>query len=264
MISVTSAQIDAWLAYFLWPLVRILALVAADPVLGNSVVPVRVKIGVAVLLTLLVAPTLGAMPAVSPGSAAGLLIMMQQVVIGIAMGLAMRVVFIAVEMAGSMIGLQMGLGFATFFDPQNSTQVPVVAQFLGLFAILVFLAIDGHLMVIAALVDSFHALPIGAQSLSPEAWRNLAGWGAEIFRAGLLLSLPVIAALLIANLALGIMTRAAPQLNIFAVGFPITLMVGFVVLYVSVPFFAALLERLFQDGLSAMALLLRAARPTFP
>jgi flagellar biosynthetic protein FliR len=264
MISVTSAQIDAWLALFLWPLFRILALVSTDPVFGNGVIPARVKIGMALLLTVLVAPTLGPPPAVAPGSAAGLLILMQQVVIGVAMGLAMRVVFIAVEMAGHMIGLQMGLGFATFFDPQNSAQVPVVAQFLGLFAILVFLAIDGHLMVIAALVGSFHTLPIGAQPLSPEAWRNLAGWGAEIFSAGLLLSLPVIAALLIANLALGIMTRAAPQLNIFAVGFPVTLMVGFVVLYLSVPFFIPLLERLFQDGLNAAMLMLRAARPAFP
>jgi flagellar biosynthetic protein FliR len=264
MITVTSAQLDTWLAMFLWPLSRILALISTDPIFGNRAVPVRVKMGIALLLTLLVVPTLGPMPAVQPGSAAGLFILMQQVVIGIAMGLAMRVVFIAVEMAGHMIGLQMGLGFATFFDPQNSAQVPVVAQFLGLFAILVFLAIDGHLMVIATLAESFQVLPIAAQPLSPVAWKHLVDWGAEIFSAGLLLSLPVIAALLITNLALGIMTRAAPQLNIFAVGFPITLMVGFLVLYLSMPFFVPLLERLFHQGLDATTQTLRAARPVLP
>ena len=249
---------------FVWPFARILALMAADPIFGNRAVPARVKIGIGLLLTLLVVPTLGPMPAVQPGSAAGLLILMQQVVIGIAMGLAMRLVFIAVEMAGHMVGLQMGLGFATFFDPQNSAQVPVVAQFLGLFAILVFLAIDGHLMVIATLNDSFQVLPIAAQPLSPLAWKHLVDWGAEIFSSGLLLSLPVIAALLITNLALGIMTRAAPQLNVFAVGFPITLMVGFLVPYLSIPFFVPLLERLFHQGLDVATQVLRAAGPVSP
>lgn len=261
MLTVTSAQLSAWLAAFLWPLVRIGALIASSPILGNPTFPHRAKIGLAVAITLVVSPTLGAMPQVEPGSAAGLLILAQQIVIGVAMGLTMRIIFVAVEMAGNLIGLQMGLGFATFFDPVNSAQVPVVAQFLGLLFTLVFLALNGHLLMIEVLAGSFQAFPISAQPPSAQAWKVVADWGGEIFRSGLLLALPMIAALLIANLSIGIMTRAAPQLNIFAVGFPITLAAGFMVLFVTLPYMAPLLEHLANDGLQMMMQVARAARP---
>lgn len=264
MITFTDAQWNAWLALFIWPFVRILSILSTDPVFGNRSVPFRVKAGLAFFLALIVAPTLPPLPQVEPASAAGLLILMQQVVIGVAMGLAMRVVFSAVEMAGHMIGLQMGLGFATFFDPVHASQVPVVAQFTGLFAILIYLSSNGHLMTVSALSESFHALPIALGPLAAAGWRELAEWGAEIFAAGLLLSLPLIAALLITNLSIGIMTRAAPQLNLFAVGFPITLIAGFAVLYFSVPYFAPILERMFHDGLNTAMQVLRHAKPAFP
>ena len=237
MISVTSAQLSAWLGAFIWPFFRILALVSSAPVLGNTSVPVRVKVGLSIVLTLVLAPILGSMPAVEPGSAIGLLILAQQVVIGVAIGFTMRIIFTAVEMAGNIAGMQMGLGFATFFDPQNAAQVPVVGQFLGLLATVLFLALNGHLYMIEVLAQSFQALPVSPQPFSAAGWRALAGWGGEIFLAGLLLSMPIMAALLITNLALGIMTRAAPQLNVFSVGFPITLAAGFVVLAIALPYF---------------------------
>ena len=249
---------------FIWPFVRILSILSTDAVFGNRSIPFRVKLGLSLFLAVLVAPTLPPMPQVEPASAAGLLILMQQIVIGISMGLAMRVVFVAVEMAGHLIGLQMGLGFATFFDPIHATQVPVVAQLVGLFSILIYLSLDGHLMTIAALSESFHALPIMLAPFKATGWKDLVLWGAEIFSAGLLLSLPVLAALLITNLSLGIMTRAAPQLNLFAVGFAITLIAGFVVLYLSIPFFAPVVERMFHDGLNTTMQVLRHANPTFP
>jgi flagellar biosynthetic protein FliR len=261
MISVTSAQLSAWLGLFIWPFVRILALFSTDPIFGNRAVPFRIKMGLALLITLIVAPTLDPMPTMDPGSPAGLLILMQQVIIGIAMGLAMRIAFVAVEMAGHLIGLQMGLGFATVFDPAHSAQVPVVAQFLGIFAVLVFFAINGHLIIVTALVDSFRVLPVGASSLSPDAWKTLVLWGAEIFRVGLWLSLPVVSALLITNIAIGIMTRAAPQLNIFAVGFPLTLMVGFALLYLFIPMLMPLLEQVLHSGVAAAIHVLQNARP---
>jgi flagellar biosynthesis protein FliR len=261
MISVTSAQLGAWLGMFIWPFVRILALLSTDPIFGNRAVPFRIKLGLAVLITVIVAPTLDPMPTMDPGSPAGLLILMQQIVIGISMGLAMRIAFVAVEMAGHLIGLQMGLGFATVFDPAHSAQVPVVAQFLGIFSVLVFFAINGHLMIVSALVDSFHVLPVGIPSLLPDAWKTLASWGAEIFRDGLLLSLPVVATLLITNIAIGIMTRAAPQLNIFAVGFPLTLMAGFALLYFTIPLLIPLLERVLSSGVGAAMQVLQNARP---
>lgn len=264
MLTVTSAQLSAWLAAFLWPLVRIGALIASSPVFGNPSFPRQAKIGLAVAMTLVIAPTLGDMPQVEPGSAAGLMILAQQVVIGVAMGLTVRVVFVAVEMAGNLIGLQMGLGFATFFDPVNSAQVPVVAQFLGLLFTLAFLSLNGHLLMIEVLADSFRTFPFSAQPPSAQAWRMVADWGGEIFRSGLLLALPLIAALLIANLSIGIMTRAAPQLNIFAVGFPITLAAGFIVLFVTLPYMAPLFERLTHDSLQMMMQAVRAARPAVP
>ncbi|MHB1592014.1 MAG: flagellar biosynthetic protein FliR, partial [Sulfuricella sp.] len=243
---------------------RILALVGSAPILGNPSIPVRVKVGLAVVLTLVLAPTLGSMPAVEPGSAIGLLILAQQIVIGVAIGFTMRIIFTAVEMAGNIAGMQMGLGFASFFDPQNAAQSPVVGQFLGLLATLLFLALNGHLYMIEVLAQSFQALPVAPQPFSAAGWRALAGWGGEIFLAGLLLSMPIMAALLITNLALGIMTRAAPQLNVFSVGFPITLAAGFVVLAIALPYFVPLFDRLLHDALQMTMQVLRLANPAAP
>lgn len=264
MISVTSAQLSAWLAAFIWPFFRILALVGSAPILGNPGIPLRVKVGLALVITLVVAPVLGNMPQVEPGSAIGLLILAQQIVIGVAMGFAMRIVFTAVEMAGQLAGMQMGLGFATFFDPQNAAQIPVVGQFLGLIGALVFLALNGHLLLIEALAQSFHALPVTVQPFSAAGWMALTEWGGEVFLAGLLLSMPIIAALLITNMALGIMTRAAPQLNVFSVGFPITLIAGFVVLAFALTYFVPLFDRLLHDSLQMTLQIVRLANPSIP
>lgn len=259
MISVTTAQLNAWLAAFAWPLARILALIASAPVLGNRSLPASVKIGLGLLLTILVAPLLPPPPGLDPASAAGLLILAQQVLIGLAMGLAMRVVFHAAEMAGELIGLQMGLGFATLYDASLPGFIPVIGQYLGVVVSLAFLAIDGHLLLLAALVESFQVLPLAPLS-APSGLRALAQWGGSIFSYSLALSLPLLAALLITNIALAILTRAAPQLNIFAIGFPLTILVGMVALALGLPYFAPGLERLFGDGLTAMLRLAAALR----
>lgn len=252
MISVTSAQLDFWIAAFFWPFFRILALVASSPLLGARGIPATVKIGMAFALTVVVAPVIGPMPAVQVASAQGLFILIQQLMIGVAMGMAMRVVFSAIEMAGHIIGLQMGLGFATFFDPQNSAQIPVLGQFLGLVAMLLFLAVNGHLMMIGALVESFRVLPVGLHPLSGEGWRTLALWGGEVFRGGVLISLPVVAVLMMTNTALAVLTRAAPQLNLFAVGFPLTLAVGFIVIAFSMSFFFPVFNGMFETAIQVM------------
>lgn len=252
MISFTSAQLDAWLAMLIFPLTRILAMIASSPILGNKQVPARVKIGLSVLLALVITPTIAPMPAVAIGSPQGLLIIIQQIIIGVALGFAMRLIFTAVEMAGELAGLQMGLGFASFFDPINATHSAVVAQWVGLIAVLAFLATDGHLYMLAALAESFQTLPIGT-ALSTKGLHDVVNWGGSIFAYALQISLPILAALLITNIALGILTRAAPQLNLFAVGFPVTLAVGFVVLLLSMPYFIPLLDRLVHEGLSTMS-----------
>ena len=265
MISITDAEINHALASFLWPLFRILALIASAPILGNPSVPVRVKMGIAILLTLIIAPTIQQpLPQVDPFSGVGLMILAQQILIGAAIGMIMRIVFVAVEMAGEIIGLQMGLAFAIFFDPQNSSQLALIGRFLGIIASLAFLAIDGHLIMIALLAQSFNTLPIGPDGLTLPALNTVALWGSEIFKSGLLLSLPVLTALLITNLALGILTRAAPQLNIFAVGFPITLSIGFVILALSIIFYAPVLEQLVMEGLELAAKLLNITEINMP
>jgi flagellar biosynthetic protein FliR len=259
MISVTTAQLNAWLAAFAWPLARIMALIASAPVIGNPSLPVSVKIGIGLLLTVLVAPLLPAPPSLDPASAIGLLILAQQVLIGLAMGFAMQVVFSAAEMAGELIGLQMGLGFATLYDASVPGFIPVIGQYLGIVVSLAFLAIDGHLLLLSALVESFQVLPIAPLS-APSGLRAVAEWGGSIFSYSLALSLPLLAALLVTNLALGILTRAAPQLNIFAVGFPLTILMGILVLALVLPNFAPVLERQFMDGLAAMLRLAAALR----
>lgn len=252
MISITTVELNVLLGAFLWPLSRILALIATAPILGNPSVPVRVKLGLAIMITLMVMPVVEkSMPQhIDPASGIGLIVLLQQVLIGVAIGFVMRIVFVAVEMAGELIGLQMGLGFAIFFDPQSHGQVDVIGRFMGVIASLAFLAMDGHLILIALISQSFSTLPVGVEALTDATFSTLANLGGEVFKSGLQLSLPVLTALLITNLALGILTRVAPQLNIFAVGFPLTLSIGLFVLALSMPFYAPILEYFVRDGLN--------------
>lgn len=252
MLSFTSSQWSAWISAFIFPLTRILALVASAPVLGNKEVPAQVKIGLSVLITVIVAPNLDIAPGIDPGSATGLFIMLQQMLVGLAMGFAMRIVFSAVEMCGELAGLQMGLGFASFYDPQNASFSPVLAQFLGIIASLAFLSMNAHLYMLAALAESFHSFPVSAAEPSAIGLHTLAVWTGSIFIYALQLSLPLLGALLITNLALGILTRSAPQLNLFAVGFPITLAIGFLTLALSLPAFAPVLEHMINAGIDDM------------
>ena len=252
MIAVNSQQWYAWIATLVWPFLRVLGLIIAEPVLGNRSIPLTTKIGLAIVIALVLVPVLPPMPSIDPGSAAGVLIAIQQVLVGLAMGFTIRIALTAAQMAGQLSGLQMGLGFAVFYDPQTSGQPVALGQFLSLFAILVFLSVDGHHVVIKVLAESFGALPISEVPLNPLGWRVLADWAGAIFRAGLLISLPLIAALLLANTAVGIMTRAAPQLNIFSVGFPLTLITGFVALFLAAPYIGPALLDLFEQALLAM------------
>lgn len=247
MISVTDTQINTWLATLLWPLARILGLIMAAPVLGHGSVPARIKIGLGVFITLVIAPALPPLPEISVASPGGFLILIMQVLIGVALGLVMRLAFSAVEMTGEIIGLQMGLGFASFFDPQSSSNINTLSSFIGLLATLAFLAINGHLLLLGTLVDSFSVLPVSSQPLPGQGMFAIAQAGSIIFNFGVLLALPLIAILLMTNLALAILTRSAPQLNIFAIGFPITLGVGLIAFDLSLPYLAGQTSTLFHS-----------------
>ncbi len=248
MLTLTTAQLHTWIAALLWPMSRILGLIAASPLFGNASVPVSVKIGLGVALTTIIAPTVPALPAADPMSLVGLLILTQQLLTGLAMGFAIRIVFAAVEMAGEITGLTMGLGFATFFDPQTQGRSSSIAQFLALIATMAFLSVNGHLILLSVLVESFTSMPISAAPVHGAGFYQMAVWGGKVFSSGVQLSLPMIAALLITNIALAILTRAAPQLNLFGIGFPITLAVGFVMILIVLPYMAGPFEHLFQDG----------------
>ncbi|MBN8454592.1 flagellar biosynthetic protein FliR [Accumulibacter sp.] len=252
MISLSSAEINAWVAAFFFPLARVLALMATAPPFNNPALPARVRLMAGLAVTLGVAPVLPPIPVLDPGSGVGLLLLAQQLLIGFAMGFAMRLVFSAVDMAGSLISLQMGIGFASSYDPQTAGQTVVVSEFLGLLALLVFMAINGHLMVIATLTHSFSVMPIGATRLWPDTWWQLAASGGIIFSYGLLLALPIVVALLITNLALAILGRAAPQLNLMAIGFPLTIALGFAALMLGLAHLAQPLQELFEHGLQSM------------
>lgn len=243
----TSAQLSAAIGSYLWPFFRIAALIGVAPIFGARTVPVRIRLGLALVLTMIVAPVLPPAPALDPISPLGLMVTVQQVLIGSAMGFAIVLVFDAFVLGGQVFAMQMGLGFASMVDPQRGVQVPMVSQFYVLFATLVFLALNGHLILIQVLVDSFHTMPVAAQGLTAGGLWELVSWGKQMFAGAILVALPAIATLMIVNLAFGVMTRAAPQLNIFAVGFPLSLAVGFIVMMVMLPAAVPQLQNLVND-----------------
>ncbi len=252
MISVTLEQLYGWLALFLWPFFRILAMIGTSPLFGETTVPARAKVGLAALLTVAVAPAVEVPAGISPGSLDGLMLVARQVMIGIAMGLTMRVVFAAVQAAGELVGLQMGLSFASFFDPATGANTAVLARLFNILAMLLFLALDGHLLMLAALIHSFDTLPLSASPLDVNGWGVLIEWGAQVLVSGLMFALPLITVLLTINLAMGILNRTATQLSVFAVGFPISLTVGVVLLMIVLPQMTPFTERLFNSGFLAL------------
>lgn len=252
MISITAAQLDIWINALIFPLARILGFISSAPPWNSAGVSRRIRLMMGIALALALAPMLPAMPNLPPGSGPGMWVLTQQVMIGTAMGFAARVVFSAVDLAGAYISMQMGLGFATLYDPQNTAQTPVLSSFLTLLTLLVFLSMNGHLLYVSVLVRSFDVIPVGINVLGPDSWLNLAKLGSQIFSFGLLLALPVLIALMITNLTLGILTRAAPQLNVFSIGFPITLSTGFLTLLFGLQYLTVPLERLFNAAAEAI------------
>ncbi|MFT4767485.1 MAG: flagellar biosynthetic protein FliR [Glaciecola sp.] len=241
---------------YLWPFLRLSAMLLAAPIFSYSSISIRVRVLLAVLVSALVAPLLPATPVVEPLSALGLVLALREVAIGLVMGFVMQLVFAAVVVAGHSVAMSMGLGFAMAVDPQNGVQVPVVSQLNVVLATLLFLAIDGHLMLITAVVDSFELIPVGS-GFSPEGmFSNVAALGTQLFASALLLALPVLTAILMINVAFGVITRAAPQLNIFAVGFPVTIIAGFVYMLLALPMFISTLQRFLSLGLEQTLLVL--------
>ncbi len=250
MLELSDRQLLAWLAAWLWPFLRISAFVLTVPAIGTRAVPSRVRLVFALGLTVVLAPLVG--PAVLPAaellSAQGLLIAAQQMLIGAGLGLVLRMVFLTLEFAGQIVAQQMGLGFAAMVDPASGAQVPVISQFYVILATLMFFALDAHLKLVELLADSFTLLPIGVGGFAPGALAGVIAWSGQLLGLGVVVMLPIVASLLVVNLAFGVMARAAPQLNIFAVGFPVMIVFGTVMLVVTLGALPAQVEGLFASG----------------
>lgn len=259
MISINSAQLDAWLALFIFPMARILALLATAPVFNNAALPARMRLIAGLAIAIALAPALPAPPAIPAGSWLGLSVLIEQILIGTMMGFALRIAFAAMDVAGELIGLQMGLSFATFFDPVAGGETPVMTQFLGLLTALFFLAMNGHLLAIYLVAESFTVLPIGNLPFQALSLAALVKSAAMMFSLGVLLALPLITALLVTNLALGVLSRVAPALNLFAVGFPVTMALGFIVLLLCLPYLGAAMEPVFNRGFETLEAVVRMA-----
>lgn len=247
--NLSAEELSTWIAAFVWPFFRIAALVSVAPIFSAGVMPMRVRVGLAFAVTLVVAPMLPPVPAVDPVSAEGLVIIAAQLLVGLSIGFALRLVFAAIESGGHMVAQTMGLGFAQMMDPANGIAVPMVSQFYTVLATLIFLALNGHLVLIEVLVESFNAIPIAPQTVSPAGIWMLLSWASWIFKGAVIIAMPIVVALLLVNVAFGVMMRAAPQLNIFVVGFPLMLCLGFVLIFVSLPIFAPQFNDLLDKGL---------------
>jgi flagellar biosynthesis protein FliR len=226
VIAISQEQVVALVGAWLWPLIRIAALISTMPSIGTRAVPARIRLVLALAITAIVVPLLPPPPPVDLISAPSLLITIQQVLIGVVMGFSLRLIFAAIDFAGQFLGQQMGLGMAAMIDPQNGAQSPVVGQLYVMLATLLFFSLDGHLLCLQALTGSFQTIPVGVEGISMAGLGIAIRWSGHLFMYAALIALPTATALLIVNLGYGILSRTAPQLHIFAVGFPITIIAG--------------------------------------
>jgi flagellar biosynthetic protein FliR len=229
---------------FFWTFVRIGALLVAAPMFGARTVPVRVRVMLALLLAIAVAPQVSVPAEVAVVSAGGAVLIVRELMIGFVLGFLVQMLFGAIAMAGEVIALSMGLAFASVVDPDRGVSVPVIGQYFVVMCTLLFLALNGHLALLALLIESFELLPPGVGGLAASGFYEFAGWASQMFEAAIMIALPAATALLVAGVSMGLIARSAPQLNIFAVGFPMTLMLGIVALLFSLPLLAPQFEQL--------------------
>ncbi|WP_434456072.1 flagellar type III secretion system protein FliR [Stutzerimonas urumqiensis] len=231
MLELSGEQIGTWVSIFLLPLFRIASMLMLMPIIGTPLVPARVRLYLTLAIAVVLVPALPPIPAVEPLSLQALALIAEQILIGAMLAFVLQLFFHLFIVSGQLLAMQLGLGFASMIDPANGISVPVIGQYFNTLVILLFLAMNGHLVALEILAESFTTLPIGT-GLTPQHYWELAGKLGWVLGAGLLLVLPAITALLVVNLAFGLMTRAAPQLNIFSIGFPLTLVIGLVIVWI--------------------------------
>jgi len=247
----TDADIARWLGELFWPFLRTLALFSAAPLFNAVAIPVRARVAIAGIIAIAVAAAINQSAPLTLSWTA-MMLAVQQVLVGLAIGFAMQLALAAMAFAGDLIGVQMGFGFAGLFDPQTRFQVPVISDLFGLVGLLLFVTLNGHLILLGVLVKSFAVVPIAAGSAIPRlGWHAVAAAGALLFQMGVWLALPVVAVLLAANLAVAVVSRVAPQINIMSVGFSLFMWVGLAATIALVPFFTPAVSHMIEVGIAA-------------
>ena len=263
-LTLDVALVADWVQRLWWPVLRISGFVLAAPLYSQGVVPRQVKIALTLGLAFLMAPLAQVPAGLVILSGAGLGAAARELLVGLAIGTVVQVSFEALSLAGQSVSMTMGLGFATLVDPLRGANTTVVGQLFMLLGLLTWLSLGGHVMLLGVLAASFQSLPIGATALGSGFLEAVATWGGHVFSAGLLISLPAVIALLIINMALGVVTRAAPQLNLFGIGFPLTLLAGFTVLILGVDALLANTAGLIGESLGAVSSMLSPAHSLVP
>jgi flagellar biosynthetic protein FliR len=233
-LEIATSAIEQYLADLLLPFMRISGLFASMVGLSAKSVPPMTRALLTLFLTLIIMPVIPPVPVADVFSVGTWVLGIQQLIIGIAIGFLSNMVLNTFVLAGQIIALQTGLGFASIVDPVNGISVPAVGQFYLILATLMFWALDGHLAMIRMIVMSFEAFPIGEAWFAAEQFRDIAHWAGWMFISAVTLSLAPIVSLLIVNLAFGVMTKAAPQLNIFSIGFAIAQIMGLLIIWLTI------------------------------
>ncbi|MDJ0939386.1 MAG: flagellar biosynthetic protein FliR [Woeseiaceae bacterium] len=258
-VDIALTPIIERIAIFIWPFVRIGAFVMVMPVVGGSFVPVRVRLLLAVALTAVIAPVIPTASTPEVLSVTGLVTMIREIAIGVTLGFLVQLVFDAIALGGQVIGMSMGLGFAVFLDKARGVNIPVLGQLFLMLGMLVFLSMDGHLALVQLLAISFEAWPMGALVFSTAVMTDLLIWTSQLFVFAMKIALPAVTAILVVNLAFGTMSRAAPTLNLFAVGFPVTMLLGFAVIFLNMDVLVENVTSFLSTSLSMVSALLESS-----
>ncbi len=256
MIAVNEAQILSWLAALWLPFARISGAMLTAPLFSASYVPARVKMLLSLMICLVLMPLLPSPPAINLFSLGGMLLLANELLLGLCIGFVVQLVFDAIILAGQLIANGMGLGFAMMVDPQRGVQVPVLSQYLLIICMLLFVALDGHLNLISLLARSFAIWPSGSRALGPESLNSVLLWGGELFSGAIRVAIPAIIALLVVQVAVGVVSRAAPTLNLFAVGFPLAMLLGYLIVDQLIPNLLPVLTTLLERALNQLSLML--------
>jgi flagellar biosynthesis protein FliR len=254
---VSEAQINQFIGQYLWPLVRISAFYFAVPIVGARTVPARARLILALFTAMLVVPLLPNAPIVSFVSIQAVVLLAKETLIGMALGFVLQILMHVFVLAGQLIALKLGLGFAAQNDPSSGISVTILSQFYLLLSTLLFLSVNGHLVFIRMIVDSFVTFPIGGEGLTPDDYMLIVHLFSWMFASALLISLPLFTSMMIVNISFGVMGRASPQLNITNVGFPLTLMFGFILMWYTMSNYLPLFNQIVEEGLNAANALIK-------